>query len=137
MPAGFHACCLSTLLDLSEPAIVREYVGYTFSTLISYRMANGQLSSRVEPKSANSTIEDNHLDKLIQHYKLFDEIASSLSYFHADQFIDQSKNFYETNAKLTSCEIIRAYCIILCNLLQIKNLPSIDMVGLTMRKMIR
>lgn len=137
LPGGFHACCLSTLLDLSEPAFVREHVAYTFSTLISYRTASGQLNSLAEPKSANSTIECNHLDILLKHHKLFEEIARSLSYFHADQFIEHPNNLYETNAKLTSCEMIRAYCSILCNLLQIRNLPSIDMVGITMRKIIR
>lgn len=140
LPGGFHACCLSTLIDTTEPAIVREYVAYTFSTLISYRKANGQLSNRVEPRSPqfdNENIECDRLDMLIKQHQLFNEIAMSLNYFHADQFIDPMKNFHETNTKVTSCDVIRAYCIILCNLLQIKTSKSIDMVGLTMLKMIR
>lgn len=127
-------------MDATEPAIVRENVAYTFSTLISYRTADGQLSSRVVPHCAGHEpvpADVDHLDMLIKQHKLFNEISASLAYFHPGEIVDQSENLRDTNAKLTSCDLVRAYCVILSNLLEIKTSISIDMISLSMLKIIK
>lgn len=141
LPGGFHACCLSTLMDTTEPSIVRENAAYTFSTLISYRAATGELNERVEPRSSadvdNDSPKANHLDLLIKEHKLYVQIVASLEHFHAGESIRSEHIFYETNSKLTSCDLVRAFCTILSNLLAIRTLSSIDMIGLTMLKIIK
>lgn len=136
LPGGFHACFLSTLLDASEPAIVRENAAYVFSTLISYRRENDQLHGRVKPMCLDNGVQvrnDNHLDMLLEQHKLFAQIGSSLEHFHAGETILGHDDF---NGPLTSCDLLRSFCVIMCNLLTLRSVACVDMIYLTMPKII-
>lgn len=140
LPGGFHACCLSTLLDASEPAVVRENAAYVFLTLISYRKENGQLHSRVLPMCLDNGAEvrnEQHLDMLLKQNELFKEIVSSLEYFHAGETIfgraNQPDGF---SGPLTSCDLLRTFCVILCNLLTLETASCVDMIYFMMPKII-
>lgn len=141
MPGGFHACCLSTLLDANEPAIVRENAAYVFTNLISYRKENGQLHGRVLPMCLDNGEQmrsENHLDMLLKQHKLFPQIAFSLEHFHAGETIEgRDGQIDEFNGPLTSCDLLRSFCVIMCNLLTLKTAPCIDMIHLTMIKVIK
>lgn len=50
LPGGFHACCLSTLMDDEESSVVREAAGTTFANIISFTGENNKLSELVAPK---------------------------------------------------------------------------------------
>lgn len=139
LPGGFHACCLSTLLDDSEPAIVRENAAYVFSTLISYRMDNGHLHPHVLPmylEGGEQMRMENHLDMLLQHHKLFKYIAESLEHFHAGETIIGVGMRDGGSDRLTSCDLLRSFCVIMCNLLTLKSIACVDSVILTMVKII-
>lgn len=140
LPGGFHACCLSTLLDATEPAIVRENAAYVFSTLISYRKENGKLHDRVLPMcwdNGEQVRKENHLDMLLKQHSLFSEIVASLEHFHAGETIlghDGRHDGY--SGPLTSCDLLRSFCVIMCNLLTLRAAPYVDIIYLTMPKMI-
>lgn len=142
LPGGFHACCLSTLLDVTEPAIVRENAAYVFSTLISYRQENGQLHDRVLPMcwdNGEQVRNENHLDMLLAQHKLFASIALSLECFNAGETIfDRDGQHQSFNGPLTSCDLLRSFCVILCNLLTLSTeLAYVDMVYSSMGKIIK
>lgn len=141
LPGGFHACCLSTLLDDSEPALVRENAAYVFSNLISYRKDNGKLHDRVWPMcwdNGEQVRNENHLDMLLKQHKLFAQIVKSLEYFYADEtIIDRNGHHDNFNGQLSSCDLLRSFCVIMCNLLTLKTTACIDMIYLTMPKIIQ
>lgn len=135
LPGGFHACCLSTLLDDSEPAIVRENAAYVFSTLISYRKDNGHLHPQVLPmclEGGESMRMENHLDMLLQQHKLFKYIVESLVHFYAGETVIG----LDGNGRLTSCDLLRSFCVIMCNLLTLKSTACVDEVISTLPKII-
>lgn len=124
------------MLDASEPAIVRENAAYVFSTLISYRKENGQLHNRVLPMcwdNGEQVRNEDHLDMLLKQHKLFTQIGLSLEHFHADETIVGPEGF---NGPLTSCDLLRSFCVIMCNLLTLRATACVDMIYLTMRKII-
>lgn len=141
LPGGFHACCLSTLLDASEPAIVRENAAYVFSTLISYRQNGGQLlHDHVLPMcwdNGNQVRNEDHLDMLLRQHKLFKRIALSLDHFDAAETIVRYEVQHENfNDPLTSTDLLRSFCVILCNLLTLRATAHVDLVYSTMCKII-
>lgn len=144
LPGGFHACCLSTLLDTTEPSIVRENAAYVFATLISYRTDNMHLHTRVLPMCAilesgnDPTLVpniDNYLDRLLKQHKLFTEIVASLEQLHVEDTI--APDNVNLNEKFISCNLVRSFCVILSNLTTLKSSGCVDMTYLTMLKMIK
>lgn len=54
LPGGFHACCISTLIDKTEVNIVRETAGALFANLISFGKFEEGLHAAVFPRCAEN-----------------------------------------------------------------------------------
>ncbi|XP_037032137.1 uncharacterized protein LOC119071380 isoform X2 [Bradysia coprophila] len=120
LPGGFHACCLSTLLDNNESSTVRELAGTLFANLIQFVDANRNLLESVVPRCGNRPItqEDNSFDlivDIIKYQRFFERVAESLKHFFVYELIDDSV----IATPITTCDIVRVYCGILTSLINI------------------
>lgn len=117
LPGGLYACCLNTLLDDTESAIIRENAGLLFASLISHRNANNEIHEELYPKSADG-IGCEWIGHLIFHHDLIKRIRISVDYLHVDDAIESEQ--MANSDKLVPCNLMRAYCVILANLLPLK-----------------
>lgn len=117
LPGGLYACCLNTVLDDTESALVRENAAFVFATLISYRNANNEPDETLYPKSAEG-FGCEWIGQLIYHYDLIRKIIESIKYLHVEEMIDA--DLIENGVKIIPCNLMRSYCTILTHLLPLK-----------------
>lgn len=129
LPGGLYACCLNTLLDDSETAIVRENAGLVFATLITHRQPNNELNVKLYPKSAIEMGPD-WIECLIHHQDLMRQIIASIKYVHTSDVIDMDTS--SVAQKIIPCNLMRTYCIILNNLLPLKGFGDINRIFIAM-----
>lgn len=117
MPGGFYACCMSTLLDETESAVVRENAAFVFAALISNRTSDGYLNKNVVPNSV-STLDNNWLYRLLELNHFFDKTIDSINYLHLKETINPD----ELNSldKIVPCNLIRSYCVVLTHLMYLR-----------------
>lgn len=123
LPGGLYACCINTLLDETESAIVRENAAFVFATLISYRNTSNELDETLYPKSANGMTCD-WIGHLLHHHDLIRQIVTSVRYLHVEQLLDTEQ--IANNSKIVSCNLMRSYCIVLINILPLKGAGDIN-----------
>lgn len=129
LPGGLYACCLNTLLDDTESAIVRENAALVFATLISYRNPNNELNEELYPKSADGMGCD-WIGHLLYHHDLMGKIIESIKYLHVKETIDM-----ENNTKIVPCNLMRAYCMIMLNLLPLKGAGDVNPIIMAMHEL--
>lgn len=131
LPGGLYACCLNTVLDDTESAVVRENAALVFATLISYRNTINELNESLYPKSAEG-LGCEWIGQLIYHHDLIRKIIESIKYLHVKEMIDIE--LIESDAKIVPCNLIRSYCIILSYLLPLKGAGDQNEVFITMHE---
>lgn len=119
LPGGFHACCLSTLLDIHEPSIVRENAAYTFATLISYCDESNNLSERVYPRCSDSGLmpmahDPSMIFYIIKQHNFYKDLVVALKNFCPTEIIDF--NVDTENVPITSCDLVRSFCVVLASI---------------------
>ncbi|XP_055385782.1 protein rotatin homolog [Condylostylus longicornis] len=122
LPGGFHACCLSTLLDNNEIPLVRFAAGMLFSNLLSHKSndTNGTclhlsvapLCIELEPSQQNNGLR--LITKLFSKYSFYSAIQESIEHIHIARTINSFKI-----QNITTCSIINAYCRILSNFIDL------------------
>lgn len=120
LPGGFHACCLSTMLDVHEPSIVRENAAYTFATLISYCDERNNLCEKVYPSCTGTgndlspATDEFTIFRIIKQQNFYRELVIALKNFCPTETID----FNETtdNLPLTSCDLVRSFSVVLASI---------------------
>lgn len=117
MPGGFYACCLSTLLDETESAVVRENAAFVFAALISHRTSDGYLNKNVIPNSVSS-VDNNWLDRLLELNQFFDKTIESINYLHLKETINSEE--ISSSDKIVPCNLIRSYCVVLTHLMYLR-----------------
>lgn len=142
LPGGFHACCLSTLLDNNEASTVRELAGTLFTNLIKFVDANRNLLQSVVPRCSDvvrflffklqsklhsrafqfqsSKAEADSFDiivDIIKYQRFFERVTESLKYFYVYELIVEN----DTTTPITTCDIVRVICGILTNLIYIND----------------
>lgn len=75
LPGGFHACCLSTLLDNNESSTVRELAGTLFTNLIKFVDSNRNLLQSVVPRCASRVRKYSKQKLFTSVYTVFFSIA--------------------------------------------------------------
>lgn len=123
LPGGFYACCVSTLLDETESAVVRENAAFVFAALISHRTSDGYLKKNVVPSSV-STSDKNWLNRLLELSQFFDKTIDSINYLHLEETINPAE--MSSLDKIVPCNLIRSYCVVLTHLmyLRIENIQA-------------
>lgn len=129
LPNGFYACCMNTLLDESESALVRENAAFVFASLISHRNPNGTLNDRVLP-SRVSRVGDDWFDMLLKHHGFFNKVMASIKYLYLEEFISLDK--LKNATKLVPCNLMRSYCVILSHLLHVQTVNGKENVIMAM-----
>lgn len=117
MPGGFYACCMSTLLDETESAVVRENAAFVFAALISHRTSDGYLNKNVVPNSV-STLDNNWLDRLLELNHFFDKTVDSINYLYLKETINPDE--LSSLDKIVPCNLIRSYCVVLTHLMYLR-----------------
>lgn len=133
LPSGLYACCLNTLLDDTESALVRENAALVFATLISYRKPNNELDEKLYPHSA-ARMGNNWIDLMLRHHNFIGIVQASINRLHVDETINV--NSIAAN-KTVSCNLMRSYCVILTNLLPLKDAGDQNAVFPVMIEIIR
>lgn len=130
LPGGLFACCLNTLLDDSETAMVRENAALVFATLISHRKPNNDLNERLHPITNNYGCK--WIGHLINHQHLISKIVASIQYVHVNDVLSAAIDSGEY--QIVPCNLMRSYCIILTNLLPLKGVDDMDHIFAAMHK---
>lgn len=117
LPGGFYACCVSTLLDETESAIVRENAAFVFAALISHRTSEGYLKKTVVPNSV-STSDNYWLERLLEHNQFFDKTIESINCLYLKETINPDE--MSSLDKIVPCNLIRSYCVVLTHLIHLK-----------------
>lgn len=125
LPGGLFACCLTTVFDDTESAIVREHAALVFATLISYRNSNNEINEDLYPKKAVG-MGCEWIGHLIFHHKLIPSIGISVKHLHVEDVIDSEK--LANDDKIVPCNLMRAYCIILTNILPLKGAGDVNAI---------
>ncbi|XP_055923386.1 protein rotatin homolog [Eupeodes corollae] len=99
LPGGFRACCLSTLLDQTEVAMVRQLAGLLFADLLN----NGTQFDKVH--------------EIVQKHDFYRIALASLKYFYPGELISTADHREE----ITTCDIVRAYSKICIQLIELKS----------------
>lgn len=134
LPGGLHACCIHTLLDDTEAAMVREKAALVFATLISYRKASDELCTEILPLNVKDAGEY-RLDKLLEYYDLFGTILNLMSCLHVEENIKPDS--VENDRKIVPSNLMRAYCVILSNLLTIKTMCGAEQINCILTQAIK
>lgn len=132
LPGGLFACCLNTLLDVSETATVRENAALVFSTLISHRKSNNELNERLYAMN-DMGLGSEWIGHLIHHQHLVDQISASVKHVHVDDIIDPKTDSL-TDHPIVPCNLMRSYCIILTNLVPLKGAGDLNHIFKTMHE---
>lgn len=125
LPGGLYACCLNTVLDDSESAIVRENAALVFAALISHRKSNNELEDKLYPRNAIG-LNYEWIGHLIHHQDLIRKIVSSIKYLYVKDVIDS--NSCAIGYKIVPCNLMRAYCIILNHLIPLKGAGDLNQI---------
>lgn len=123
LPGGLYACCLNTLLDDTEAALVRENAAMVFATLISHRKSNNELNEKLSPKYSDGIGRD-WIEVLLYHHDLIRRVIASVKYLHVKDTLDMEKVTNES--RIVPCNLMRSYCIILSNLLPLKGAGDVN-----------
>lgn len=134
LPGGLHACCLSTLFDETETAMVREKAAFVFATLISYRKTNGEIPESILPRITKE-IGGEPIEWFLTHYDLFGNIINSISQLFVEETVES--HVIKANAKIVPCNLMRSYCVILSNLLTLKGICSSDLTNTIVIQLIK
>lgn len=129
LPGGLFSCSLSTLLDDTESAIVRENAALVFAALISHRQLNNELENKLYPKNATDFGYE-WIGILLHHHNLIRKIIASIEYLHVDDMIDTEKK--SIGLKIVPCNLMRSYCIVLNSLLPLKGASDLNQIFMTM-----
>lgn len=129
LPGGLFACCLNTLLDDTESAIVRENAALVFAALISYRKPNNELNEKLYPKIANE-IGSEWIGCLLDHHHFIGKINASVKDVYVKDMIEIGKNM--KNVRIVPCNLMRAYCVIFSYLLPLKGAGDVNDIFTTM-----
>lgn len=135
LPGGLFACCLNTLLDESETATVRENAALVFATLISHRKSNNELDERLY--SVNVGLGSEWIGQLIHYQNLIGKIVESVKYVHVNDTIDTTTTIRLAEHQIVPCNLMRAYCILLSNLLPLKGAGDMNEIFTAMQKICR
>lgn len=123
LPGGLYACCLNTLLDDTESAIVRENAGLVFATLITYLNSNNEIIEELYPKSA-SGMGCEWIGQLIYHHDLIRRISKSVNDLHVEDVIESDQMV--NSERIVPCNLMRAYCVILSNILPLNGADDVN-----------
>lgn len=129
LPGGLFACCLNTLLDDTESAIVRENAALVFAALISYRKPNNELIEKLYPKGAHE-VGVEWIGRLLEHHDLIGKIFASTNDLYVKDVVEPDKIM--NNDRIIPCNLMRSYCIILWNLLPLKGAGDVNDIFSTM-----
>lgn len=132
LPGGLYACCLNTLLDDTESAIVRENAALVFASLISYRNSNNEINEQLYPKSAEG-LGCEWIGQLLYHHDLVRKISISVKYLHVDDMIELQQ-IAMNNDKLVPCNLMRAYCLVISNILPLNGAGDVNVIYQTMHE---
>ncbi|XP_055849600.1 protein rotatin homolog [Episyrphus balteatus] len=99
LPGGFRACCLSTLLDVSEVAMVRQLAGLLFADLL------------------NNGTQFDEVHETVQKHDFYRIALGSLRYFYPGELLSTT----DQREEITTCDIVRAYCKICIQLIELKS----------------
>lgn len=117
LPGGIYACCLNTVLDDSEAAVVRENAALLFAALISHRKPNNEIDEKLYPRNAIGMGYE-WIGYLIHHQDLIRKIIASVKFLYVKDVIDSKS--CAIAYKIVPCNLMRSYCIILHHLLPLK-----------------
>ncbi|XP_031630428.1 uncharacterized protein LOC116345312 [Contarinia nasturtii] len=117
LPGGLYACCLNTLFDETEYAIVRENAAIVFATLIGHRNYKNELDETLYPQNTIG-MGCEWIGHLLNCHKLTEKIIASIKYLHVDDIIAAEQ--YTNTGKIVSCNLMRSYCLILTHILPLK-----------------
>lgn len=129
LPGGLFACCLNTLLDDTESAIVRENAALVFAALISYRKSNNELNEKLYPKNSGK-IGNDWIGRLLDHHHLIKKINASVKDVYVKDMIETDK--IVNIDRIVPCNLMRAYCVILSYLLPLKGAGDVNGIFTTM-----
>lgn len=132
LPGGLYACCLNTLLDDDESAIVRENAALVFATLISYRNSNNELNVALYPKCAEGMGCD-WIGHLLYHHDFMGRIIESIKYLYVKEIIHSEH--IGNNVKIVPCNLMRAYCMIMSKLLPLKGAGDVNPIYIAMHEL--
>lgn len=108
---------MSTLLDETESAVVRENAAFVFAALISHRTSDGYLNKNVVPNSISS-LDNNWLERLLELNQFFDKTIVSINYLYLKETITPEE--MSSLDKIVPCSLIRSYCVVLTHLMYLK-----------------
>lgn len=136
LPGGLFACCLNTLLDVSETATVRENAALVFATLLSHRKSNNELNERLYAMhDVGLGLGSEWIGHLILHQHLIGQIVASIKHVHVDDMIDTTTTAMSlAEQPIVPCNLMRSYCIILTNLVPLKGAGDLNQIFTTMHE---
>lgn len=131
LPGGLYACCLNTLFDETEYAIVRENAAFVFATLITHRNSNNEIDETLYPQNAIGRGCD-WIGQLLNCHRLTERIENSVKFLHVNDVIAPEQ--YANGEKIVSCNLMRSYCIILTHILPLKGAGDSNPIFATMHE---
>lgn len=120
LPGGIHACCLSSVLDMTEAGLVKLAAAGLFVNLISHQTPSKGLHLSVAPMCGERQISSGETPidlafETVHKQQFYERVCESLEYFSVSEIVD-----IDQQSLLITCEVIRAYSQILIGLINLR-----------------